>query len=351
MRRWPWIALLAGVLLLAATHFAIWRYEVGQLDAGFAGWLAARRAEGWHASTATPEPGGLPMAATLTVPDLRLEGGEPEIPHGLAWRAERLELRVDLFSPATLVVNATGAQHLRVGAAPDIAFTAESMVAQLPLTAGVPPDTVSVTARALRAGLGAVGSPDSVTVELAQLDGAIASPTARSWRLSAEAIALPADRGWALGNRISSLSTEGALNGPLPPADSPTALATAWRDGGGKFEIRRLAMGWGPLGLSGNATLALDQRLQPAGTGSVRVIGHAAALDALVSGRVLTPGAGLAAKAVLSLLAGPPAEGGSQGGSQGGPPAVEVPLTLQDRTLSMRQAPLVRVPEIIWPAP
>jgi len=347
MRCWPWIALLVGVLLLATAHFAIWRYEVGRLDAGFAAWLAARRAEGWHANTGTPEPGGWPMAATLTVPDLLLEGGEPEIPQGLAWSAERIELRVELFSPATLAVNATGTQHLRIGDAPDIAFTAESMVAQLPLTAVAPPDAVSVTTRTLRAGLGTVGSSDSVTIGLAQLDGAIGSPTAWSWRLSAEAIALPADRAWALGNRISSLSTEGALDGPLPPAGSLTALATAWRDGGGRFEIRRLAMGWGPLGLSGNATLTLDQRLQPAGTGSVRAIGYDAALDALVSGRVLTPGAGLAAKAVLSLLAGSRAEGGSQGG----PPEVEVPLTLQDRTLSMRQAPLVRMPEIIWPAP
>jgi hypothetical protein len=30
---------------------------------------------------------------------------------------------------------------------------------------------------------------------------------------------------------------------------------------------------------------------------------------------------------------------------------VEVPLTLQDRTLAMRQVPLAKLPEVIWPAP
>ena len=48
-----------------------------------------------------------------------------------------------------------------------------------------------------------------------------------------------------------------------------------------------------------------------------------------------------AAKAVLSLLASSP--------ENGGPPSVDVPLTLKYGTLSMRQVPLVRLPELDWP--
>jgi hypothetical protein len=44
---------------------------------------------------------------------------------------------------------------------------------------------------------------------------------------------------------------------------------------------------------------------------------------------------------VLSLVAHSPEDGS--------PPDVEVPLTLQYRTLSMRQVPLVRLPEVDWP--
>jgi hypothetical protein len=57
---------------------------------------------------------------------------------------------------------------------------------------------------------------------------------------------------------------------------------------------------------------------------------------------VLTKSASTAAKAVLSLMAGTAVADE--------PSAVEVPLTLQYRTLSMRQVPLIRLPELDWPA-
>jgi len=64
-------------------------------------------------------------------------------------------------------------------------------------------------------------------------------------------------------------------------------------------------------------------------------------LDALAAHSAISRSAATAAKAVLSLLAHSP--------DDGGPPDVEVPLTLQYRTLSMRQVPLVRLPELDWP--
>jgi hypothetical protein len=280
MRRRLWILPPAGVLALLAAHFAVWRYEAGQLDAGWAAWIADRRAAGWTVSTGAPERGGWPLAATLSVPQVALQGGEPDIPGGLAWSAERLELHVDLLSPGTLAVRADGAQHLRLADLPDAAYTADSTVALLPLEAQTPPHSVSLTVRNLRAGLPTIDPAASLTVGLVQFDGAIkpaapAGEAALTWRLSTEAIALPAlpsGRIWALGSRISSLSIEGAVDGPVPMARGLVPRATAWRDGGGTLEIKHLTMGWGPLGLSGAATLALDQRLQPMGTGSVRLV-------------------------------------------------------------------------------
>jgi len=347
MRR-LWILAPAVVVLLLAAHYAFWRYEAGQLDAGFGAWLADRRAAGWTVSAGAAERGGWPLAVTLTVPQVALRGGEPDIPGGLAWSAERLDLQIDLLSPGTLELRAEGEQHLRLADRPDVAYTADSTVALLPLEAETPPHAVSLTVRNLRAGTPDIDPAASLTVGLVQFDGAIApaapaGEAALTYRLSTEAIALPAVRAWALGSRISSLAIEGAVDGPVPMARGLVPRATAWRDGGGTFEIKHLTMGWGPLGLSGAATLALDARLQPMGTGSVRLVGYAASLDALVAGRVLTANAAVAAKAVLSLLATVPEDGG--------PPEVEVPLTLQDRTLSMRQVPLLKVPEIIWPAP
>jgi hypothetical protein len=166
-------------------------------------------------------------------------------------------------------------------------------------------------------------------------------PTA-TFAVASEAVALPAGIKWPLGPNISSLSADGALNGPLPETRDIKAWAEAWRDGGGSLEIRHLALGWGPLGLTSTATLALDEQLQPMGSGSGHVVGYAATLDRLAAGGKLTKSAATAAKAVLSLMAGT-ADGDE-------PSSVDVPLTLQYRTLSMRQVPLVRLPELDWPA-
>jgi len=146
---------------------------------------------------------------------------------------------------------------------------------------------------------------------------------------------------WALGPNISSLSTQGILTGPFPPNGHITTAAAAWRDGGGSLDITNLAMGWGPLGVTASATLALDDQLQPMGSGNGRFVGYAEALDRLAATGVLTKSAATAAKAVLSLIA--------EAGADDQPAAVDVPLTLQYRTISMRQVPLIRLPELDWP--
>jgi hypothetical protein len=172
------------------------------------------------------------------------------------------------------------------------------------------------------------------------------SEPAVAFSVSTEAVALPAAVKWALGPNISSLSVDGVLSGPLPRVRDLTGWAEAWRDGGGSLTITRSALGWGSLGLSASATLALDDQLQPMGSGSARVVGYADTLDHLAAAGVLSRSAAIAAKAVLSLMAG---TGMSGTGDTEPPPEVDVPLTLQYRTLSMRQVPLVRLPELDWP--
>jgi hypothetical protein len=161
--------------------------------------------------------------------------------------------------------------------------------------------------------------------------------------LSAEAITLPDTQHWPLGRTLSSFALSGVVNGAIPMGEGIAKAATQWRDAGGSIGIQNLAVGWGPLGLSGAATLALDDQLQPMGAGNGKLVGYAATLDALAANGALTHSAATAAKAVLSLLANSPGEGE--------PAEVDVPLTLQYRTLSMRQVPLVRFPELDWPRP
>jgi hypothetical protein len=346
-RRRLWIILLATPLLLVAADTLYWRIAETSLENGFSAWLAERRATGWTATTQKPVRGGWPLAATLTVPDVFLNGGDPDIPGGLTWSADRLTLRLALLRPGLLEVAAEGMQRVRLADGPDIPYTADRLRIALPLPSGAPPRSAEIIARGLRAGM-PTGADVAAGMTIGELhlsldfrQAAQSGEPALAFSLHAEAISPPPALARLLGARIANLTAEGALDGPMPRARSLVERAAGWRDGGGTLEIQRLALNWGPLDLTTSATLALDEQLQPMGAGSARVVGYAETLDALAAHGVISKSAVTAAKAVLSLLAHSP--------DDGSPPDVEVPLTLQYRTLSMRQVPLVRLPEVDWP--
>ena len=231
----------------------------------------------------------------------------------------------------------TGPAHVRVGGLPDVVVTGDDDWVSVPLQQGdqraVDRARERAAARAGERGVARDVGLLNAHATLAEQARADQSEPAATFSVSAEAIALPPVVKWPLGPNISSLSLDGVVNGPLPQTRDITAWAEAWRDGGGSLAISHLAMGWGPLGLTSSATLALDDQLQPMGSGNGRIVGYAPTLDRLAAAGILTKSAATAAKAVLSLMAGT--------GAADEPSAVDVPLTLQYRTLSMRQVPLV----------
>ena len=332
-----WLILPAGLLVLALLSL-YWWISVRSLADGFSAWTASRRSEGWTVSNGPPAIGGWPWAATLSVPSIALHDNEPDIPGGVSWSADRLVLRVVLWRPAILELAPQGTQHARLSEGPDIPFSAKRMRIRLPLS-NAPPYPFDLAASAFQA--------PSLTIGTVQLHGEL-RPDAQSgapalaFSLVAQSIAPPPPLSRTLGPRIASIAAEGALGGPLPnPENTLAQRATDWRDGGGTLELQRFALAWGPLDLSGSATLSLDDTLQPMGTGVVRVVGYSETLDTLAAHGLLPKPAAQTAKAVLSLLAQVPDDNSA--------PEVEVPLTLQYRTLSMRQVPLVRLPELDWP--
>jgi hypothetical protein len=342
-RRRLWIILLAAPAVLLAADTLYWRIAVRDLEAGFADWEHERRAGGWTVSHQAPVLGGWPFAASLTIPAMSLEGAAPDIPGGTAWRAERLELRLALWQPGLLEIMPAGEQRLRVSGRPEVSYTADRLKVTVPLSAAPWPSYADVVADHLRAAIARAdnASAESLQLHLGFRPQAQAGEPALAFALQAEAITLPQNVGRPLGPRVASLAVDGAVNGPVPVGPTLTERAASWRDGGGSLEIHHLAVVWGPLDLTASATLALDDQLQPMGAGSARLVGYAETLDALAAHAAISRSAATAAKAVLSLLASAP--------DDGSPPDVEVPLTLQYRTLSMRQVPLLRLPEIDWP--
>ncbi|WP_139323401.1 DUF2125 domain-containing protein, partial [Roseomonas sp. TAS13] len=116
-----------------------------------------------------------------------------------------------------------------------------------------------------------------------------------------------------------------------------------WRDAGGVLELRDVTLRWGPAAASAAATLALDEALQPMGAGTVRLVGAQEALSMLGAGGVIDARTAETASRMAALLARP--------GGEGEPPQIELPLTLQDRRLSLARLPVLRLPELVWPVP
>jgi len=335
--------LLAVLALAAAGSVLVWRWAELRLEDGVAQWRAGAQTDGWTVTSGPTQRGGWPLAAELVLPDLAVTVGAPEVPAGAAWRAARLALRVDLLRPGTLLARVTGAQAVKLGAGPEVGFTADRFAVTLPLAADRPPGQAALDASQVR-----VGPPiDGLTFGLLQGQAAWqpsagAGVPAITLRLSAEAIALPPPPApqAALGSHIASATVEGVLTGPLPAPAGPYAMAAAWRAGGGALSLERIAVGWGPLGVTGRAALAFDAAMQPAGTADLRLVGVDDALAALVAGHTLPAATAQAARAVLGLLtlgAGP------------GEAGVAVPLTLRDQTLAMGSFPLARLPRLLWP--
>jgi hypothetical protein len=346
MRRKHWVIAAAIPLLLAAADVVYWRFAAERLRTGFQTWVTVQTARGWECGSAAVSIGGWPRAASVTVPNLKLRHTGTTVPGDVDLAATGITLSVSLLNPTILRLSLAGPLHVRVGAVPEMVVTGEEASVSVPLRQ-TGPLYLNLHASGLR--LEPATGVWQTTVgllnaeaELAADAGTDPSEPAATFVVTSEAIALPAGIKWPLGPNVSSLSAEGALNGPLPETRDIKAWAEAWRDGGGSLEVKHLAVGWGPLGLTSTATLALDEQLQPMGSGSGRVVGYAESLDRLAAGGKLTKSAATAAKAVLSLMAGTTDADERS--------SVDVPLTLQYRTLSMRQVPLVRLPELDWPA-
>ena len=335
MRRKLWVLLTALLLVAAIGDTIAWYFAVRQMRDGLADWIAARRAAGWSVNVAAPEPGGWPLAATLTLSDVALRAARPTYrtasTGGLSawWCASILSVRSccgsrprarnTCASPTRPHPYSAGRLRLLVP------LQADPSAQALELRGEGPAGQRSGWRRRRRpdarsAGRGCRGEP-----------GRAEGQATVSMSVKADGIGLPTRLNWPLGPRIASVVLNGALTGPLPRRDRADSGRHSVARRGGSLEVQHLQTHWGVLGLTATAKLALDPQLQPTGTGTAQVTGYAETLDALARNGLMSRSAATTAKAVLSLLAVTPVDGG--------PSEVEVPLSLQYRTLSMQQLP------------
>ncbi|MSP03395.1 MAG: DUF2125 domain-containing protein [Acetobacteraceae bacterium] len=348
MRRTRWTALFVLPVLLLAGDFLYWRFAVEQLRESFEAWTVRARASGWDIRHGAVASGGWPDAASLRIENVSVAGSVPSGRGDLGirdveWGSDRLLLRTHLARPNVLEATPVGPRELRINHGPPIPMSADHLQLRLTLRLNAAPREIDVEAVTLAISIPGLGSIQigNVSAHVNLKPDAGRDQPAINFSLSAHPVSLPEGVHWGLGPEIEEVELVGVMNGPLPSGRGLAARATSWRDEGGSLELHRVVVGWGQTRIEGTATLALDEDLQPMGTGTGKISGYGAALDALAANAVLTRSAAKAAKAVLTLLANTPADGK--------PEEVEVPLTLQFRTLSVQQVPLVRLPELDWP--
>jgi hypothetical protein len=319
------IGLVALLALLGVASFVLWRSAEAALEQGFADWRAQATAQGYTVAAGAMSRGGWPLSADLSVEDFSVMGAA-------GYTAQRIVLRLDPRTPTLLRVLGEGAQSLRLGTAA-VPFTAERLALSVPV---VQPASAALDAKNL-------AFADGSTVGLLEGQADWATAKAVDVRVSVEAITLPESMHAALGPHIASATVEGVFAGAIPTgAADAEAAAKAWRDSGGAVDVRRIALGWGPLGVSGSASVKLDAALQPDATATLRLVGMEETLTALAAAHVIAPRAAQTAKAVAGLMAHAPDGGGA--------PGVEVPLTLHEGTLSLGMIPLAVLPKLDWSA-
>jgi uncharacterized protein DUF2125 len=335
-RRWVWIVSVGMAILLGAATFT-WYLTTRHLMQGFAEWQANLREAGWQVDAGKPAAGGWPFAATVTIPAVAVGDRGRMVPGGIDWHAADVRLRISAWHPRTLVVSLHGRQSLAIRGEGS-GYAAEWMALSIPLGTNSTTQSADIAVTRLRFDDGGIESLHALL-----MFGSTAAPdgSAVGISLRADAITLVGEAARPLGSRIPHLRLEATLSGTLTPNRDPRATAAIWHASGGALHIRDFQVLWGPLDLTASGTVGLDDNLQPDGDANAHAIGYAETLDALATHGIMTRAAATAAKAVLSLLANYPANGGA--------PSVDVPLALKNSTLAMHQVPLMRLPQIVWP--
>jgi hypothetical protein len=329
----------ASLAVLAGADWAACRVLGARVAATYTRWAQIMTDQGWAVGGGALRQDGAPWGARLIIPAFSLSGGRAMVPGGLDWHAQRLVLSISLLHPFRLIVEPQGQQDLRLASGPPLLIEADTLAASVKLWRGQP-DSIDIAADNL-AGRPR-RTPDHNDVRISQLRLHLhasrggAARTAARVSIEAHGLQLPDNGRWPLGATIGDLATDIMVASPALSGQAASDQARAWRDWGGALTLERLALRWGPLDMDLHASMGLDDKLQPAGTGTARLAGWSQSLDALARAGTLTQGVAQTAKVILTSLA--PADGS----------ALVLPFTLRESTVSVGRVPVMRVQTIAW---
>lgn len=338
------IGVLVLLAALAGGYYAYWRHVARQLEAGVVAWAAEQRALGNEVALSWSGIGGFPLRFAATFQDPAIRWREPRgeaawtgatLHAEMApWNLRRIELRSDGQHDASLRLAGDAAvwRVAATGFAGAIDLHGSGLLRGFTLALQQPDATLlDGTVLASAAATVMLDQPETPPTDFNML---LARVT-----LGLRGLALPPGKRLLTEQAVETLSFDATIKGPMPLAPLRVALA-AWRDAGGVVELNSFAFAQGPLGVTGNATLALDAALQPEGAGTVTTTGLSEAVDILIKDGLIPPDRALIARTTVKALEKPAPDGRLQ---------ATVGLSLQNRTVSFGPVPLLTLQPIAWP--
>jgi hypothetical protein len=333
MRRIFLLSLLLASIVLCISYTIYWSILAHRLEAGLEPWARGRQAQGLSVRWESVAVSGFPVAFRLHFSQATVAGEKP-LPFVL--EAPRLEAVAPVFDLRQwqLAAAAGGAARLPGEGG---GLTAGSLTGALRFE-GAGADKLSMSAHDLAGNGAAAGLHiDGADIEISLADRLPVRDQSASMRLRLSQLTLPVALP-PFGKEVQSLAMSVDLKGALPPGKLRDALAT-WRQDGGALEVSDGSLHWGSLAATANGTLALDERLQPAGALTATIENQDAIIDAAVAnGGLRASDAGLV-KIALRLLAKPGPDG---------KPRLTVPVRLQNSHLYLGPARIAPLPQLTW---
>lgn len=130
-----------------------------------------------------------------------------------------------------------------------------------------------------------------------------------------------------------SFSLEAHLSGFQGKTAFPASFAE-WRDGGGVLDVDLLKLEWLPLSMTGDGTLTFDKDMYLLGAFKSRIVGYKKALDHLVEVGIVKQKSATMVTFILDILSRSDKKGEKY---------IDIPITLQDRKISVGAIPLFKM--------
>lgn len=334
------LAAIACVVALVAGYAGYWFYVAAQLEKGIDDWAASQRQAGLAVTFERSAVRGFPFDFQATFRDPHIAGTVSG--QSFDWHGADTEAKVSPFDLHAMTLDSPGRHALDLPSGP-VALEAGGFSVQLRF--GRDGTLSGASARFSDARLLLPGGKDLATSS-AELSVTTAptppkddSDPLLQATLSAKDLQLPHGVALLTEDPLTDVQLAGTVKGPMPVAPLREALA-AWRDAGGTIEITSFAGAQATLSLTGSATIALDQDLQPVVAASLKARGLAPTIDLLASQRRIYPEDALKMKLFVK---------GAERDAPGGYKEVATGLTVQGGYLAWGPFKLARVPPIQWP--